>query len=100
MADPFPIAASTHDLERGTVLAPRFDANGLIAAIATDAATGEVLMFAWMNAEALRLTMETNIAHYYSRSPSASGGRVTRSSSERPSSSSTSSVGIWLNSPP
>ena len=55
MADPFPTAASTHDLERGTVLAPRFDANGLIAAIATDAATGEVLMFAWMNAEALRL---------------------------------------------
>ena len=68
MSDPFPTAASTHDLERGAVLAPRFDANGLIAAVATDAATGEVLMFAWMNAEALRLTMETNIAHYYSRS--------------------------------
>ena len=68
MADPFPIAASTHDLERGTVLAPRFDANGLIAAIATDAATGEVLMFAWMNAEALRLTLETGVAHYFSRS--------------------------------
>ena len=68
MSEPFPIAPDTHDLERGTVLAPRFDANGLIAAIATDAGTGEVLMFAWMNAEALRLTMETGIAHYYSRS--------------------------------
>ena len=68
MSDLFPTAPNTEALERGTVLAPRFDANGLIAAIATDAKTGEVLMFAWMNAEALRLTIETGIAHYYSRS--------------------------------
>jgi phosphoribosyl-AMP cyclohydrolase len=64
----FPVAASTAELERGTVLSPRFDANGLIAAIATDADTGEVLMFAWMNAEALKLTMDTGEAHYFSRS--------------------------------
>jgi phosphoribosyl-AMP cyclohydrolase len=64
----FPTAASTEDLERGTVLAPRFDANGLIAAVTTHAETGEVLMVAWMNAEALRLTLDTGEAHYFSRS--------------------------------
>ena len=68
MPDLFPTAASTHDLERGETLSPRFDANGLIAAVATDATTGEVLMLAWMNAEALRLTLDTGEAHYYSRS--------------------------------
>lgn len=67
----FPTAATTHDLERGAVLAPRFDANGLVAAIATHADTGEVLMFAWMNAEALRLTLDTGVAHYWSRSRQA-----------------------------
>jgi phosphoribosyl-AMP cyclohydrolase len=55
-------------LERGEILAPRFNAEGLIVAVATDAATGEVLMLAWMNAEALALTLETGVAHYYSRS--------------------------------
>jgi len=64
----FPTAASADELERGTVLAPRFDAQGLIAAVATDADTGEVLMLAWMNAEALRLTLDTGEAHYFSRS--------------------------------
>ena len=69
MTEPlFPVAASTNELERGTVLAPRFDAAGLIAAIATDADSGEVLMFAWMNDEALRLTLDTGEAHYWSRS--------------------------------
>ena len=64
----FPTAASTEDLELGAVLAPRFDANGLIAAVAAHAETGEVLMLAWMNAEALRLTLDTGQAHYFSRS--------------------------------
>ena len=64
----FPTAPDTHALERGSVLAPRFDANGLIAAVATHADTGEVLMFAWMNAEALQRTIETGEAHYFSRS--------------------------------
>jgi len=65
---PFPTATSTTALERGAVLAPRFDAAGLIAAVATHAETGEVLMLAWMNAEALRLTLDTGQAHYFSRS--------------------------------
>lgn len=64
----FPTAASKEALEHGEVLAPRFDANGLIAAIATHAETGEVLMFAWMNAEALAATLATGEAHYFSRS--------------------------------
>lgn len=67
----FPTAESTADLERGTVLAPRFDANGLIAAVTTHAETGEVLMLAWMNAEALKLTINTGEAHYFSRSRNA-----------------------------
>ena len=64
----FPTAPDTHALEHGDALAPRFDANGLIAAIATHADTGEVLMFAWMNAEALEKTLSTGEAHYFSRS--------------------------------
>jgi len=64
----FPTAPDTHALEHGDVLSPRFDANGLIAAIATHADTGEVLMFAWMNAEALQRTLTTGEAHYFSRS--------------------------------
>jgi phosphoribosyl-AMP cyclohydrolase len=67
----FPTAPDNAALERGSVLAPRFNSDGLIAAVATDAATGEVLMLAWMNAEALRLTLETGEAHYYSRSRAA-----------------------------
>lgn len=49
-------------------LRPKFDANGLIAAIAQDADTGEVLMLAWMNAEALEQTLATRRAVYFSRS--------------------------------
>ncbi|OGS52326.1 MAG: phosphoribosyl-AMP cyclohydrolase [Erythrobacter sp. RIFCSPHIGHO2_12_FULL_63_10] len=47
---------------------PRFDPQGLIAAIVLDAATQQVLMFAFMNADALRLTRETGFAHFWSRS--------------------------------
>ncbi|HET9160817.1 MAG TPA: phosphoribosyl-AMP cyclohydrolase [Caulobacteraceae bacterium] len=64
----FPTAPSTAELERGQVLAPRFNADGLIAAVTTDADTGEVLMLAWMNAEALKRTLETGEAWYFSRS--------------------------------
>lgn len=46
----------------------KFDSNGLIPAIAQDATSGEVLMVAWMNAEAVRLTVETGEAHFWSRS--------------------------------
>ena len=68
MSERFPTLTDTHALERGETIAPRFDDNGLIAAIATHADTGEVLMFAWMNAQALDLTLKTGKAHYWSRS--------------------------------
>jgi phosphoribosyl-AMP cyclohydrolase len=67
----FPTAPDKHALERGAILAPRFDGNGLIAAVATDADSGEVLMLAWMNAEALEKTLATGEAHYFSRSRNA-----------------------------
>lgn len=62
---------SVEQVEEGTELAPRFDERGLIPAVTTDADTGEVLMQGWMNAEALKLTIETGEAHYYSRSRGA-----------------------------
>ncbi|WP_304171620.1 phosphoribosyl-AMP cyclohydrolase, partial [Phenylobacterium aquaticum] len=65
---PFPTAPDKPALERGEVLAPRFDANGLMAVVTTHAETGEVLMFAWMNAEALARTLELGEAVYFSRS--------------------------------
>ena len=52
-------------------LRPKFDGDGLVAAIAQDAGTGEVLMLAWMNAEALQLTIDTSRAVYWSRSRKA-----------------------------
>lgn len=58
-------------LEDGTVFSPRFDAAGLVTAVVTDAGDGTLLMVAHMNAEALSLTLETGIAHYWSRSRSA-----------------------------
>jgi phosphoribosyl-AMP cyclohydrolase len=67
----FPTASDTQALERGAIIAPRFDASGLIAAIAQHADTGEILMLAWMNDEALTLTLETGAAHYFSRSRNA-----------------------------
>lgn len=66
--DLFPQAHSKHDLERGSALAPRFNSDGLVVAVAQHADTGEILMLAWMSAEALKLTVETKIAHYFSRS--------------------------------
>lgn len=66
--DLFPQAHSKHDLERGSALAPRFNSDGLVVTVAQHADTGEILMLAWMNAEALKLTVETKIAHYFSRS--------------------------------
>ena len=68
MTATFPTVSDKHALEHGETLTPRFDANGLIAAVATHADTGEVLMFAWMTAEALNLTLTTGEAHYFSRS--------------------------------
>lgn len=55
-------------LEESAVFTPRFDASGLITAVVTDARDGMVLMVAHMNAQALALSLETGIAHYWSRS--------------------------------
>ncbi|MBK1639843.1 phosphoribosyl-AMP cyclohydrolase [Rhodothalassium salexigens DSM 2132] len=58
-------------IERGDRFAPRFDAAGLMPAVVQDAATGQVLMLAYMNAEAVRRTLATGEAHYFSRSRNA-----------------------------
>jgi phosphoribosyl-AMP cyclohydrolase len=55
-------------LEEGDVFSPKFDAQGLIVCVTTEAATGEILMLAYMNAEALEKTLSTGVAHYWSRS--------------------------------
>jgi phosphoribosyl-AMP cyclohydrolase len=60
--------AASSEIEEGTRLQPKFDADGLVTAVATDAATGEVLMVAHMNAEALARTIASGEAHYFSRS--------------------------------
>ena len=65
---PFAERGTSAQVEHGTAFAPKFDADGLIPAIVTSAASGDVLMFAWMNAEALALTIETGWATYWSRS--------------------------------
>lgn len=56
------------EIELGTELLPKFNSDGLIPCITVDDSTKEVLMFAWMNREALQLTLETGKATYYSRS--------------------------------
>ena len=55
-------------LEEGASFTPRFDRDGLVTAIVTDAGDGVLLMVGHMNAQALRLTLETGIAHFWSRS--------------------------------
>jgi phosphoribosyl-AMP cyclohydrolase len=59
---------SQADIEEGAVFAPKFDTEGLIPVVTTSAKTGEVLMLAYMNEEALTRTIETGEAHYWSRS--------------------------------
>ena len=59
---------TTHDIEEGLAFAPKFDASGLVTCVATDAKSGDVLMVAHMNADALARTIETGQAWYYSRS--------------------------------
>ena len=64
----FPAPQDKAESEEGTLFAPRFDADGLLPVVVTSAKTGEVLMLAQMNAEALARTIETGEAHYWSRS--------------------------------
>jgi phosphoribosyl-AMP cyclohydrolase len=58
-------------LEEGTAFSPKFDSNGLIVCVTMDVATREVLMVAYMNKLALDKTLETGVAHYWSRSREA-----------------------------
>lgn len=57
-----------NEVELGRKLAPRFNEQGLIPCITVDAESGEVLMFAWMNRQALKMTIDTKKATYFSRS--------------------------------
>ena len=65
---PFAARGTTAEIESGSAFAPKFDAQGLIPAIVTDVRSGDVVMFAWMNALALQTTIETGWATYWSRS--------------------------------
>ena len=64
----FARTGSTAEVEEGLALAPKFDADGLVTCVATDARTGDVLMVAHMNAQALANTIATGEAWYFSRS--------------------------------
>ena len=68
MSGPFAERATVEQVEEGAELAPKFDDRGLIPAVTTDFESGELLMHGFMNEEALRRTIETAEAHYYSRS--------------------------------
>jgi phosphoribosyl-AMP cyclohydrolase len=66
---PFPPpSADKKSLEEGDVFTPKFDANGLIVCVTVEASSDEILMLAYMNALALEKTLETGVAHYWSRS--------------------------------
>lgn len=64
-------SAEINDIEEGLEFRPKFDASGLVTCVATDAATGNVLMVAHMNDEALRKTIASGEAWYFSRSRNA-----------------------------
>ena len=59
---------SQHEIEQGLTFAPKFDSNGLLSAVAVDSSSRDILMLAFMNREALAKTLETGLAHFYSRS--------------------------------
>lgn len=65
---PFPARGDKKQVEEGLAFTPKFDADGLIPAVALDATTREPLMLAYMNAESLRMTLEKGEAVYWSRS--------------------------------
>ncbi len=68
MTGAFAPRGNAYDVEEGAVFSPRFDADGLVVCVTRQATTKDILMVAYMNEEALRLTLETGIAHYWSRS--------------------------------
>lgn len=68
MAETFKSPLSGVSQDRAKELRPKFGSDGLVAAVAQDAETGEILMLAWMNEKALQKTIETGEGVYYSRS--------------------------------
>jgi len=60
--------SDAHDIGQGSHFTPKFDAQGLLTAVVVDAASREVLMVAFMDAEALAMTRKTGLAHFHSRS--------------------------------
>jgi phosphoribosyl-AMP cyclohydrolase len=64
-------SADSSEIEEGLTLQPKFDASGLVTCVATDASSGDVLMVAHMNDEALRKTIASGEAWYFSRSRNA-----------------------------
>lgn len=64
----FEAPADKSALEEGAAFTPKFGADGLVVCITTDFATGDILMVAYMNAESLKLSLDTGVAHYWSRS--------------------------------
>lgn len=68
---PFAPPGTSTELEEGAALTPKFDADGLVTCVATDFASGDVLMVAHMNDEALRKTIATGEGWYFSRSRNA-----------------------------
>ena len=68
---PFAPPGAATELEEGAALTPKFDADGLVTCVATDARSGDVLMVAHMNAQALAKTIATGEAWYFSRSRGA-----------------------------
>jgi phosphoribosyl-AMP cyclohydrolase len=64
----FAVPGATKEVEDGRALTPKFDSDGLVTCVATDAQSGELLMVAHMNAQALAQTIATGDAWYYSRS--------------------------------
>ena len=59
---------SQHEIEQGTVFAPKYDSNGLLSAVVVDLNSREILMLAFMDRAALAKTLETGLAHFHSRS--------------------------------
>ena len=64
----FATRGSKNEIEEGSAFAPKFDEAGLIVCITTEYGTGQILMVAYMNEQTLHLSLETGVAHYWSRS--------------------------------
>ena len=103
--DAFVARTTVVQVEEGFALAPKFDADGLIPCITTDANTDEVLMLGYMNGEALQRTIATGEAYYWSRSrqclwrKGATSGLVSRKLSKRASTTTRTPSGCASGSP-